>query len=75
MGGLSRGVAILDASFLQKLACPRCDSRPPLVQKGEVLVCTVCGYGYRIVEGIPHLLVEEAIEPKDLKEKTSGSND
>jgi uncharacterized protein YbaR (Trm112 family) len=25
----------------------------------------VCGYRYKVVDGIPHLLVEEAIPPKE----------
>lgn len=55
---------MIDPKFLSVLACPRCDSRPPLKQEGERLVCTVCGAAYPIVNGIPHLLVEEAILPE-----------
>ena len=54
----------MDEALLEILACPRCDTRPPLKLDGEELICTECGYRYRIVKGIPHLLIEEAIPPK-----------
>ena len=56
---------MIDAEFLAVLACPRCDSRPPLKELDGELVCTECGYRYAVVDGIPHLLVEEALPPKD----------
>ncbi|HRI43422.1 MAG TPA: Trm112 family protein [Fimbriimonadaceae bacterium] len=56
---------MIDPGLLEVLACPRCESRPPLREEGEELVCTVCNYRYRVVDGIPHLLVEEAIPPKE----------
>ncbi|MBS1709439.1 MAG: Trm112 family protein [Armatimonadetes bacterium] len=55
---------MLDESFLALLACPACDSRPRLEQSGEELVCTVCRRRYPVVDGIPHLLVEEATLPE-----------
>lgn len=60
---------MIEPRLLEVLACPRCDTRPPLRLDGEELVCTVCAWRYPIVNGIPHLLVEEAVEPKE------GSND
>jgi uncharacterized protein YbaR (Trm112 family) len=59
---------MVDPKLLELLACPRCDSRPPLRQAGEFLICTMCGYGYSVINGIPHLLVEEAIPPEKLKD-------
>lgn len=56
---------MIDPSLLDVLACPRCESRPPLREEGEELVCTVCAYRYKVVDGIPHLLVEEAMPPKE----------
>jgi uncharacterized protein YbaR (Trm112 family) len=35
---------------------------------GEYLVCTAKGHGFRIVDGIPHLLPEDAISPESMKE-------
>lgn len=59
---------MIDPDLLSILACPVCDERPPLRQEGEYLVCTLHGHGYRIVEGIPHLLPENVIEPEKMKE-------
>lgn len=56
---------MIDADFLAVLACPRCASRPPLKQVGDELVCTECRHRFPVVDGIPHLLVEEALPPKD----------
>ncbi|MBS1704637.1 MAG: Trm112 family protein [Armatimonadetes bacterium] len=64
----------MDPEFLAILACPRCDERPPLTEEGDFLICSVCGFGYPVLDGIPHLLVEEAIAPDDLKERIHGSN-
>ena len=58
---------MIDKQFLALLACPNCDSRPPLEQKGDELVCTVCGRKYPIMNGIPQLLPESAIEPAPAK--------
>ncbi len=64
--------AVIDPDFLALLACPLCESRPPLRQQGEFLVCDACGHGYRIVAGIPELLPEDAIPPAKLKEPLDG---
>ena len=64
--------AVIDPDFLALLACPLCESRPPLRQQGEFLVCYACGHGYRIVAGIPELLPEDAIPPAKLKELLDG---
>lgn len=54
---------MIDPALLELLACPRCAERPPLEQVGNALRCTVCRYSYPIVDGIPHLVVEEAVPP------------
>ncbi len=45
------------------LACPRCPERPPLREEDGFLVCTRCGWRYRVVKDVPHLLPEEALPP------------
>lgn len=60
---------MIDEFLLKVLACPRCDERPPVSVKGGLLVCTKCGYGYRIVDGVPQMLIEEAIPPEDITEE------
>lgn len=55
--------APLDPGFVQMLACPACDERPPLRLEANErrLVCDRCGRAYPISpENIPQLLPEEA---------------
>jgi uncharacterized protein len=59
---------LIDPELLSILACPVCEERPPLRLDGEFLICTLKGHGYRIVDGIPHLLPENAIDPEKVKE-------
>jgi uncharacterized protein len=48
----------LDPEFLAMLVCP--ESRQPLVQRGNRLLCKASRRAYRIEDGIPILLVEES---------------
>jgi uncharacterized protein YbaR (Trm112 family) len=65
---------MIDESLLEVLACPKCDSRPPLSLEGTVLVCTECGWGYRIQDDIPNMLVEDALSPEEVaKEKNRNA--
>ena len=49
----------LDERLLKVLACP-CDAHTPLSQDGEELACGSCGRHYRVQDGIPVLLMDEA---------------
>jgi hypothetical protein len=51
-------------AILELLACPRCDDRPALREEGQSLVCTSCGWRYRVEDGIPILLASEAEPPE-----------
>jgi uncharacterized protein len=53
---------MIDEKLLKILACPACETRPPVKwdEKNNKLVCTACGRQYPIREGIPVMLVEEA---------------
>ena len=48
----------LDPDFLAMLVCP--ESHKPLVLKGNRLLCKESRKAYRIEDGIPILLIEEA---------------
>ena len=48
----------LDPDFLAMLVCP--ESHKPLVLKGNRLLCKESRKAYRIEDGIPILLVDEA---------------
>jgi hypothetical protein len=51
----------LDPSLLEVLACPQCKTAVKLA--GERLVCGRCGRRYRVEDGIPIMLLEEAEPP------------
>lgn len=57
---------MIDPELLAILACPRCDDRPPLMQEGDRLICTSCGWRYAIVDGIPNLMADEAEPPMEV---------
>ncbi len=51
----------LDPALLEILACPECKVKVEL--EAEHLVCMRCGRRYRIEDGIPIMLVDEAEPP------------
>jgi len=53
--------AALPQDFLDILVCPL--GKKPLRQEKDELVCTVCGVRYKISDGIPIMLIEEATLP------------
>ncbi len=54
--------APLDPAFVERLACPACDDRPPLrpAAAGDKLLCDRCGRAYPVSEGILMLLPDRA---------------
>ncbi len=64
----SSNTDLIPADFLAILRCvndahPRDDGVLRIV--GKTLVCTVCGYAYKVEDGIPNMLWDEAIPPSD----------
>ena len=55
---------MITQDLLDLLACPKCEDRPPLELDGDRLVCTKCRSWYKIVDGVPHLLPEDANSPE-----------
>jgi uncharacterized protein YbaR (Trm112 family) len=53
----------LDPALLEMLACPECKVRVEL--DGERLICVRCGRQYRVEDGIPIMLVDEAEPPPE----------
>lgn len=53
--------------LLNILACPACESRPPLHLSDDekYVVCDECCRKYPVRDGIPVLLVEEAQRPDE----------
>ena len=56
---------MIDPELLEVLGCPRCSDRPPLIDKGETLVCSICGWAYSVQNGIPNMLADEALPPAE----------
>ena len=56
---------MLSEDLLAILACPACAERPPvrLNEAGTELVCESCGRRYPVRDGIPVMLVDEALPP------------
>lgn len=48
--------------LLEILACPAC--KTPVRLEDNKLVCDECGRRYRIDDGIPIMLIDEAEQPK-----------
>jgi uncharacterized protein YbaR (Trm112 family) len=51
----------MDPTLLAILACPECKVR--VEQEGNRLVCQLCGRRYRLEDGLPIMLLEEAEPP------------
>lgn len=67
----------LDPQLMDILACPTDDHAPlrvgtPADPDAEVLTCTVCGRRFPVLDGIPVLLLEEALPPEDSPAGTGG---
>ena len=54
----------LDPALWQVLACP-CDAHGSLLADKDAgtLTCTVCGLGFAVRDGIPVMLIDQAISP------------
>ncbi|WP_424189384.1 Trm112 family protein [Actinokineospora sp. G85] len=58
----------LDPQLLEILACPSADHAPLAVgapddPEADALTCTECGRVFRVEDGVPVLLLDEATEP------------
>ena len=54
----------IDRALLELLACPD-THHAPVREEGEFLVCTECHKRFPIKDGIPVMLLEEALPPVD----------
>jgi len=52
---------MLDPRLLEILACPKCKGSLDHVEEPvEVLICRACRLEYRVEDGIPVMLIDEA---------------
>ena len=52
----------VNRELLEILACPKCEGTVYLAEKKDGLVCSSCGLLYPIRDGIPVMLVDEAVK-------------
>jgi len=55
----------VDEQLMEVLVCPSCRGAVELRTDGdaELIVCLVCGLRYPVRDGLPVMLVEEAVGP------------
>jgi len=58
---------MIDPELLKILICPSCQGS--LEEVREALICRDCGLTYPVRDGIPVLLVDEALRHKDEERK------
>ncbi|MGI8608577.1 MAG: Trm112 family protein [Candidatus Dormibacteria bacterium] len=51
----------LDPELLEVLACPQCKGQVTAAEHEEALDCANCGLRFRVDDGIPVMLVAEAL--------------
>ncbi len=54
----------INKDLLDILACPKCKGEITLAEKKDGLICTNCKLLYPIRDGIPVMLIDEAVEYK-----------
>jgi uncharacterized protein YbaR (Trm112 family) len=68
----------LDPQLLEILACPSSDHAPlrvgtPDDPNAEVLTCTSCGRRFPVVDGVPVLLLDEALPPENAQARPASA--
>ncbi len=54
---------LIPADLLAIMQCPACEGTLHERPEPPALVCSACGRGYRVVDGIPIMLTSEAEPP------------
>jgi len=52
----------IDKELLDILACPKCKGDIKLTEKGDGLICDTCKLMYPVKDGIPVMLIDEAVQ-------------
>lgn len=53
----------IDARLLELLVCPNDRGEIEYREQENVIVCAKCGYRYPVKDGIPVMLIDEAVKP------------
>lgn len=51
----------IDEKLVYIMACPKCKGQIEVSSDGGFVLCNVCSLKYRIEEGIPVMLIDEAV--------------
>jgi uncharacterized protein len=62
----------IDKELLDILVCPECKGVLDLNSSGDGLICHACMVKYPIVDGIPVMLIDEAIPQKGTDKPDNG---
>lgn len=65
----------ISADLLEILACPLEPERPKLRLEGAFLICDSCQKAFPIMNGIPHLIPEDAIELGEINQEKTWEKD
>ena len=58
----------MDERLLEILICPNCRGDIVYREDDQIIACVgECKYEYPVVDGIPHMLIDEARKPKEIK--------
>ncbi len=60
---------VIAKELLEILACPKCKGDIELDERNSVLICRRCAIFYRIEDGIPIMLIDEARPLSELSQE------
>lgn len=67
---------MIDEELLKILICPNCKGDIEFRESEQIIACIgECKFEYPVIEGIPHMLIEEAKKPPLSEEGPGGSGD
>ena len=59
----------LDPELLEILVCPNDRGKIEYREAEQTIVCLECGYRYPVRDGIPVMLIDEAVKPTGKKRR------
>jgi len=65
----------LDKELIDMLACPRCRGAVALLPAGDGLACAACAVVYPVRDGIPVMLVDQAVPEARWSERPADTDD
>ena len=66
---------ILNQQLLDILVCPKCKGSLSLVEGGRSILCDPCQLKYQVCDGVPIMIIEEAVDLRVPRQQQSRSVD